>query len=161
MHTDGFGGKSAGQEGGTSPEGGPDGHRTLARVTTYVGTCPHYSATSHHTVDETASVCCLFSSVTGALCQRLGKGMSIFQTRTALPRAYANRSRPLSANTWTLSPPSFPQPECITSQPTTPQPHTPFSQHHFPLQLHPQSSSDPHPHCSRIVHPQRHAADCR
>ncbi len=39
MHTDGLGGKNVGQEGGTSPVGGPDGHWTLARVTTCVETC--------------------------------------------------------------------------------------------------------------------------
>ncbi len=56
MHTDGFGGKSAGQKGGTSPEDGPNGHRTLACVTTWMETCHPSRETSHHTVDETASV---------------------------------------------------------------------------------------------------------
>ena len=61
MHTDGFGGKSAGQKGGTSPEDGPNGHRTLACVTTWMETCHRYRETSHHTVDETASVYSYFS----------------------------------------------------------------------------------------------------
>ncbi len=73
--------------------------------------------------------------------ERVGDTLN-FQTLTPLPHHYANRSRPLSANTWTLSPPSFPQPDVHNSP--TPQTTTTYTLIPKPLHLV-APSPNPHP----------------
>ncbi len=137
ISTAGFRSERAGQEGGTSPEDGPNGHRTLACVTTWMETCHPYRETSHHTVDDTASVCCLFIVLQEHSVNDSGRECRFpkhFQ-HCLLPTQTAH-----ALNLPTLRPSRHldsPSPTCITPQRTTSQPYTPVSPHHFTLQLHP------------------------